>query len=224
MVFATWLFSAQMPYSRPLKHRKIETNNYNTMKTQALKTTVASLLLSIILFSSYACSGEKKANAQAANQPFELTIHAAAMSGNIEAVKEHIAAKTDLNEKDSYGSTPLSVSATFNKPEITKLLIEAGADINAKIGDGSTVLHVAAFFGRTDIVKMVLAAGVDTKVRNNFGATALESIQTSFDSVKMIYDQLGKDLAPLGLELDYDEIKASRPVISKMIIDHQSAH
>ena len=194
------------------------------MKTQALKTTIASLLLSIILFSSYACSSEKKANGQTNSQPFEMTIHTASMTGNVEAIKEHIAAKSDLNEVDAYGSTALSNSATFNKPEITKLLIEAGADINAKIGDGSTVLHVAAFFGRTDIVKLVLDADVDTKIRNNFGVTALESIQSSFESVQMIYDQLAKDLAPLGLKLDYDELKASRPVISKMIIDHQSSH
>lgn len=196
----------------------------NEMRTQTLKTTLASILLSVILLGSYACSNDKKGAEQQNSQPFELTIHAAAMTGNVEVVKQYIAAKADLNEKDPYGTTPLTITATFNKPEITRLLIEAGADLNAKIGDGSTILHVAAFFGRTNIVKMVLAEGVDTKVRNNFGVTALESIQTSFDSVKMIYDQLLKDLAPLGLVLDYDELKASRPIISKMIIDHQSSH
>ena len=194
------------------------------MKTQTLKTTLASLLLAIILLGSYACDNSKKEGQKTSNAPMGESIHTAAVMGDTETIKKLSAAKADLNEKDEYVSTPLSISATFNKPEVTKLLIEGGADLNTKLGDGSTVLHVAAFFGRTEVTELLLAEDIDTKVRNNFGVTALESIQSSFESVKMIYDQLSKDLAPLGLKLDYDEIKASRPVISKMIIDYQSTH
>jgi len=39
--------------------------------------------------------------------PPDISIHDAAESGNIEAVKQHIAAGTDVNAKDNAGTTPL---------------------------------------------------------------------------------------------------------------------
>ena len=193
------------------------------MKTQALKTTLAGVLLAIILFGSYACSPDKKAGQEASNQPFEMTIHMAAVTGNTSALNEHINAKSDLNEKDQYGASALHIASTFNKPEIVKLLIEAGADLNATSADGSTALHTAAFFGNKEIVELLLAADIDKSVRNNFGTTALESTRVPFDNLRMIYDQVGKGLEPLGLKLDYEEIKTARPVIAKMISEHKAS-
>jgi len=193
------------------------------MKTQTLKTTLASLLLAIILISTYSCSNEKKDSNKVANNPVGVTVHGAALMGDTQSMEKLIKAKVDLNQKDEYGSTGLSIAATFNKPEIAKMLVEAGADLSIQSADGSTALHTAAFFGRTEIVEILLAKGIDTKVRNNFGITAQESIQAPFANVKMIYDQIAKDLGPLGLKLDYDQIKSARPTINKMINDHLSS-
>ena len=66
----------------------------------------------------------------------ESSIHEAAYNGNIQAVKQHLAAGTDVNAKNGFGSTPLH-SATLNgHKEIAKLLIAKGADVNAKDGIG----------------------------------------------------------------------------------------
>ena len=59
----------------------------------------------------------------------DISIHDAALVGNIEAVKQHIAASTDVNAKNYFGGTPLHGAGT---KEVTKLLIAAGADVNAK--------------------------------------------------------------------------------------------
>ena len=190
------------------------------MKTQTLKATIASLLLTFILLSSWSCSQQKSSNTLALAGGPELPIHSASLTGDVEAVKEHIEAKSDLNAKDEYGSTALIISATFDKPEVAKVLLEAGADINATGADGSTALHTAAFFGRIDVVKVFLSGGIDTEIRNAFGVTAMESLRVPFSNVKMIYDQVGKDLKPLGLELDYEKIKANRPEIIRLIEDH----
>ena len=56
----------------------------------------------------------------------------AAEEGNVEAVKQHLAAGTDVNAKDILGCTPLHNAAFFGQKEAVELLIAKGADVNAK--------------------------------------------------------------------------------------------
>ena len=64
------------------------------------------------------------------------TIHRAASTGNIEVVKQHLAAGTDVNAKNDDGYTPLHYAAFNGHKEIAELLIAKGADVNAKDGIG----------------------------------------------------------------------------------------
>ena len=52
----------------------------------------------------------------------DISIHIAAMQGNLEAVKQHIAAGADVNAKDVNGYTPLDW-AIFNKDTETAALL-----------------------------------------------------------------------------------------------------
>ena len=70
----------------------------------------------------------------------EFSIHFAAGDDNIEAIKQHLAAGTDVNAKNISGQTPLHCSWT---KEVTELLIAKGADINAKNEIGETPLDTA---------------------------------------------------------------------------------
>jgi ankyrin repeat protein len=72
------------------------------------------------------------------------SIHVAAELGNIEAVKQHLAAGADVNAKDKYGFTPLYQTARFGHKEVAELLIANGADVNAKMLDGGDNLHARA--------------------------------------------------------------------------------
>ena len=72
-------------------------------------------------------------------QPPDISIHEAAEAGNIEVVKQHLAAGTDVNAKNEWGdgeSTPLHYAAFNGHKEIAELLIAKGADVNAKDGIG----------------------------------------------------------------------------------------
>ncbi len=68
-----------------------------------------------------------------------------AKKGNIEEVKQHIAAGTDVNAKDKHGYTPLHNAAgnglRKSHKETVELLIAKGADVNAKNDSGWTPLH-----------------------------------------------------------------------------------
>ena len=43
----------------------------------------------------------------------EISIHEAVGTGNIEAVKQHLAASTDVNALDEDGDTPLHIASLF---------------------------------------------------------------------------------------------------------------
>jgi len=80
-----------------------------------------------------------------------VDIHKAAKEGNIEAVKQHIAAGTDVNAKDEFEWTPLHCAAYKGNSEIVELLIANGADVDAKDEYGRTPLHRAARYGFKEV-------------------------------------------------------------------------
>ena len=72
-------------------------------------------------------------------------LHHAAMRGNVEIVdrlldNEYI----DISKGDIQGSTALHIAATYNHPEIERLLLKAGASVSTKDKGGQNVLHRAA--------------------------------------------------------------------------------
>ena len=195
-----------------------------TLKINSLKKAINISLIAILLSSACAQS-EKNKIATTNNTKTKTTvdkpnvdIHTAVLTGNLKAVKQHIEAGSDINEKEAMsGSTPLMSATTFNKPEIAKTLIEANADLSIKNNDGSTVLHTAAFFGRINIVQMLIDAKADKTIRNNFGATPRETVMANFNEVKPIYEMLTQQLKPMGFVLDLNELKKARPVVAMML-------
>lgn len=188
------------------------------MKTQNLPSfsTLLKTAFLVLQLGVVACQPKENSTAQKSNvAPPSIDLHTAVLTDNMEAVKQHIAAKSNLNEKDPYGgSSPLITASLFNKPEMAKVLIDAGADINFQNNDGATALHLAAFFCRPEIVKLLLAKGADKTLKNKFGSTAYESVAGPFNDVKSVYDMMGKILGPMGLKLDYAYIEKTRPEIA----------
>ena len=66
----------------------------------------------------------------------DQTIHEAAHSGDIEAVKQHLAAGTDVNVlgDEDYEAPPLYWAAHGGHKEIVELLIANGANLNLRSG------------------------------------------------------------------------------------------
>ena len=59
-------------------------------------------------------------------EPPEVSIHDAAKKGNIEAVKQHLAAGTDVNALDDDGGTPLALAIRSGNTETADLLRKHG--------------------------------------------------------------------------------------------------
>ena len=194
-----------------------------TLKINSFKRPFYTLLLTATLTGALVACQDAKPQSHASQQETsaekpDMDLQAAVISGNLEAVKQHIEAGTDLNAKDPMsGSTPLISAVTFGKTKIASALIDAGADLSVKNNDGATPLHVAAFFCRVECVQKLLDAGADKTLRNNFGATPRESITGPFAEVKPVYEFLQAQLGPLGLELNMADLEKTRPVIAMML-------
>ena len=72
-----------------------------------------------------------------------ISIHAAARQGKIEAVKQHLTDGVGVNAKSERRRTPLHSAAREGHKEVIELLIAKGADVNAKDDDGTTPLDMA---------------------------------------------------------------------------------
>ena len=106
----------------------------------------------------------------------DISIHIAARKGNIQAVKQHLVAGTDVKSRDKYGGTPLHFSATFGRKKICELLIANGADVNAKDGESMmTPLLGAAAKGHKEIIELLIAKGADINAKNAFNKTPLDA-------------------------------------------------
>ena len=153
-------------------------------------------------------NGRKEHVSEQKVEPPSISIHKAASIGDIEAVRQHLAAGTDPNLRSPVINSPLLFAASY---EIMTLLVENGADVN-DIGWGMTALHrltdpesvmylvdkvadVNAIdkFGDTPLHKMVegylwkqkesveilIAAGADVNAFNFDGMTPLDNFLTN---------------------------------------------
>jgi hypothetical protein len=190
---------------------------YSNPQEEGMKTVATTVLVAMVFLASAGCGNRERSAPADTPQPPGVSLHEAVLVGEVEAIRRHVQAGSNLDEKDSYGSTPLIVAATFGKTEAAKELIQAGADLSQTNNEGSTALHIAAFLCHTEIVKALLDGGADRNATNNAGRTALDAVAGPFEDARSVYDELGAALGPLGLKLDYEYIKATRPRIAEML-------
>ena len=139
------------------------------------------------------------------------TIHYAAGSGNIEAVKRHLATGTDVDVKGGWMViTPLHSAASDGHKEIVELLIANGAVVNAKDEIESTPLSGAALNGHKEIAELLIAAGADVNAKNVSGRTPLDSAKRN----ALILRGFGFE------ERSEDKVKAAKKEIADLLRKH----
>ncbi|MDC0276936.1 ankyrin repeat domain-containing protein [bacterium] len=128
------------------------------------------------------------------------SIHEAAYTGNIEAVKQHLATGTDVNVKmKTFGWTPLHF-ATIK--EIVELLIAKGADVNAEDDDGKTPLDWATGFRRTKIADLLRKhggkTGVELSIHKATGDGNFEAVKQHLAVGTKVDTKDGDGITPLS--------------------------
>ena len=78
-----------------------------------------------------------------------------------------------VENKDTYGQTPLQVAVRLQNTRMAKLLLDNHADINNKNKENRTPLEVAVYQGDAKTVALLLAHGADVTVSSMPGETPL---------------------------------------------------
>ena len=125
-----------------------------------LITTIAALVL-------VGCEQSPEPPVKAPN----ISIHDAAKRGNIEAVKKHLAAGTDVNAKKAQ-QTALYHAVWNDHTEIAKLLISKGANVNTEQSARFNPLYSAAG-GRAgkETIELLISNGADVNFIRERGGT-----------------------------------------------------
>ena len=150
----------------------------------------------------------------------DISIVDAAMRGNIEAVKQHIAAGTDVNIKDDDGFTSLYYAAQNGYKEIAELLIEKGADVNVKLESqtakeygmgGATPLRGAVANDHKEMAELLIAKGADVNVKEGLGITLLHFANTR---------EIAELLIAKGLDVNAKDAEGWTPLHSAVANGH----
>ena len=132
-----------------------------------------------------------------------IPIHEAFKFGNLKAVKQHLAAGTDVNGKGpNAGLTPLHRAVYYGLKEIVEIILTKNANVNATEEAGWTPLHYAAAMNQKEIAELLIAHGADVNAKDVSGEKPLLAKMTGEDESKHLggKDKILKkspvDLAP----------------------------
>ena len=145
-----------------------------------------------------------------------MDIWTASAKGDVAAIKQNLAAGTDLNSKQSNdGSTPLMAAAMFGQTEAATLLIQKGAKTNARNNDGATALHLAAFFCQPETAQLLVEKGADLTAKNNRGETPLDTVSGPWTpELQNVYVYIA---GYLHITLDLEKIKRGRAEMAEFL-------
>jgi ankyrin repeat protein len=171
----------------------------------------------IFAFALLAVCGQAAAQSEA--EAPDIDIWTAAAEGNVQAIKQHLAAGTDVNAAEPMsGGTPLMVAALVGHSDAVELLIENGANVDAVNYDGATALLTAAFFCRIDTVKLLLDKGAEVNAQNIRGETALDTVSAEWsEALEGVYNHFA---GMMQLQLDIERIKVARPKVAAILREH----
>ena len=97
----------------------------------------------------------------------------AAMTGDLNRVKEFLKLGADLNVKDMNNTTVLHYAAASGNLQLVEFLVEQGLDCKAINMIGRSVLHYAAQSGNLKLVERLVEQGLDVNAKDMVGSTVL---------------------------------------------------
>ena len=125
-------------------------------------------------------------------------LHAAAHRGDLSALRTLIAAKADLNARDSHGRTPLHTATFARQREAIRLLMAGGANPDLLERDRYDAVTIASVADDEDTLRLLLALGASARqVTSRYDGTALIA------AAHLGHDGVVRQLIAAGAPLDH---------------------
>jgi len=144
--------------------------------------------------------------------------------GNLEYLKKLVSEGANVEAKNNFGNTPLSIASGYGQFEIVKYLIEEhNANVEAKnsVGFGATPLIYASLNGHLEIVKYLIEeCNANVEAKNNYGETPLlyASIYGRLEIVKYLIEN-GANYEELIERLEKRGDNEKREQLEKIILE-----
>lgn len=142
---------------------------------------------------SNSCPG---AHYEKTNKDYSLDLIRHSDTGDIERMKEDLAAGAEVNFRARNGTTAMTKAARFGMFGAVKLLVEHGGDVHFTDGFGSTALIMASRSGNMDLVRYLLEElHSDINHRDRFGWSPLYcAVQDNHPDLVRYYLERGADV------------------------------
>ena len=125
-------------------------------------------------------------------------LFAAALAGDVAALRAQAAAGAKVDERDGRGRTPLHVAAYARRHDAMRALVAAGANPNALENDRYDIVTIAAVADDVETLKVALALGASAKnVTSRYDGTALIA------AAHLGHDEVVRELIRAGAPLDH---------------------
>ena len=139
----------------------------------------------------------------------ENTLVGAVYTGDIAAIKQHIAEGADVNGLH-FEMPPLTWAAMMGQTKAAELLLKHGANINGKNRDGNTALHLAIFLGHAGTAELLIKNGADLNTKNDDGATPVDLLAVPWEMTKLL-------TKPMGIQVEQEQVEAGKAKIREML-------
>lgn len=120
------------------------------------------------------------------------------MKGDVAQIKKLVANGADINTRDSYGRTPVMVTAHLKDHKIALALIKLGANLNLLEHDVYDVLTISGVIDDMKMVELAIKHGASAKlITSPYDGTALIA------AAHLGYDGVVRALIKAGAPLDH---------------------
>lgn len=142
--------------------------------------------------------------------------------GDVNAVREQLAKKVDVNAKEE-GTTALHLAASQGNAEIVSLLLEAGANPNIRDEEKQTPLMMLYGENASEILDLLLRAGAKVNVKDAEGRTPLmvaaeegniEAIQTLLTAGAKVNKRDNEGCTALMYAVEEENVESVKAILA----------
>lgn len=153
--------------------------------------------------------------------PHRLPLHAAAVGGDLQQLRQVLAAGGNVNAPDDTGITPLHCAAQSGNVDLVRLLLSHGARLDARDNIGETPIYPALRSGSEPVVRLLLESGAGLRSANVMGLTPLHiaAMVGPFANVRQLLEH-GADISARdknGLTAGERATRSDHPEIASLL-------